>query len=194
MKYEFAGISSNEEVNFDEHFDQIYDVDERTVFLSKRTFTHSEEELEFQYKYAIELLDFEAFDAGNSYCFSLKMVPTFDSIHKRHQEYLMELNQDYEGDSEDIWKYLDILDTLLTVVMGSENIDLKEDEKELWVDALPVKEKLKAIASTYLCIDMMRGFLIDRCWNRIGTTGWDTLLHAINNEPLFKKVGAVSES
>lgn len=47
-------------------------------------------------------------------------------------------------------------------------------------------DSLDDVASVVEVVDSFRGFYIDKPWNRIGTTGWDTLKHNVNGETLFK--------
>lgn len=38
-----------------------------------------------------------------------------------------------------------------------------------------ITDKLNDIATVVDTIDAMRGFYLDKAWNRMGTTGWDSL-------------------
>ena len=48
------------------------------------------------------------------------------------------------------------------------------------------KEAIDAMKNDVLPISGLIGFYMDKCWNRIGTTGWDTLNELVNNEDQFK--------
>jgi aspartate aminotransferase-like enzyme len=48
------------------------------------------------------------------------------------------------------------------------------------------KEAIEAMKNEVLPISGLIGFYMDKCWNRIGTTGWDTLNELVSNVDQFK--------
>ena len=82
--------------------------------------------------------------------------------------------------------YYDVAEYGISVRMADEYLEgIKEDKYNL-DDIEAVRERIEAITATYESVNILRGFYLDRSWNRMGTTGWDTLNNAINGEPLFK--------
>ncbi len=48
------------------------------------------------------------------------------------------------------------------------------------------KEAIDAMKDEVLPISGLIGFYMDKCWNQIGTTGWDTLNELVSNVDQFK--------
>jgi hypothetical protein len=190
MMREFAGISTYmEKVDFNKHFEEYYDGDDRAVYFSKKTFRHEEEGyLDFSYKYAIVVTDVGAYTGDDApIVVELMLVPSFNDLTEEKKEGLRESGgYDEEGFSED-WLWMDVLDYSYAVKMGEKSIgNPTEDIRDEWINSEPIQAILESVVAVYESVDRLRGFYLDRPWNMIGTTGWDTLKNAINNEPLFK--------
>ena len=191
MMREFAGISTYmEKVDFDKHFEEYYDSDDRVVYFSKRTFRHEEEGyLDFSYKYAIVVTDVGAYTGEEDapIVVELMLVPSFNDLTEENKEGLRESGGYGDNEISEDWLWLDVLDYSYAVKMGEEIIDNPtEDVRDGWIESEPIKAILESVVAVYESIDRIRGFYLDRAWNMVGTTGWDTLNNAINGEPLFK--------
>ena len=49
------------------------------------------------------------------------------------------------------------------------------------------KEAIDALKKDVQAISMLIGFYMDKSWNQIGTTGWDTLNELVHNKDQFKE-------
>lgn len=191
MMREFAGISTYmEKVDFNEHFEEYFSSNDRVVYFSKKTFKHEEEDLTFNYKYAIVVTDVQFYsgDGDAPILVELMLVPSFYDLTEENKKNI----RDYNGYSDDDkiseeWLWMDVLDYSFAVSMGEESIDNPTDDiRDEWIESELIKAILESVVAVYESVDRTRGFYLDRAWNMIGTTGWDTLNNAINNEPLFK--------
>ena len=190
MMREFAGISMNvEEVDFEKHFEEFYNNDERVVYFSKKTFKHEEEDLIFSYRYAIVVTDVGAYTGEDDapIVVELMLVPDFKNLTEENKESIRSYNG-YDDDGEnDEWFWMDVLDYSFAVEMGVESIDNPTDDiRDGWIESEPIRAILESIGAIYEVVDSTRGFNLDRAWNIFGTTGWDTLRNAVLGEELFK--------
>lgn len=190
MMREFAGISTNvEDVEFDKHFEEFYNNDDRVVYFSKKTFRHEEEDLTFNYRYAIVVTDVQAYSGEGDapIVVELMLVPDYKDLTGENKESIRSCNG-YDDDGEDDdWFWMDVLDYSFAVKMGEESIDNPTDDiRDEWIESEPLKAIIESAVAVYEVVDSTRGFNLDRGWNMIGTTGWDTLRNAVNGERLFK--------
>lgn len=188
---EFAGISTYmEKVDFNEHFEEYFSSNDRVVYFSKKTFKHEEEDLTFNYKYAIVVTDVQFYsgDGDAPILVELMLVPSFYDLTEENKKNI----RDYNGYSDDDkiseeWLWMDVLDYSFAVSMGEESIDNPTDDiRDEWIESELIKAILESVVAVYELIDRFRGFYLDRAWNMIGTTGWDTLRNAVLGEELFK--------
>jgi hypothetical protein len=190
MMREFGGVSTYvEEVNVEEHFEEFYNKTYQVVYFSKKTFRHEEEDLTFNYKYAIVVTDVQFYsgDGDAPISVELMLVPSFYDLTEENKENIRDYNGygDDEISEEQMW--MDVLDYSYAVKMGEESIDNPTDDiRDEWIESEPIKALIESAVAVYEAVDRMRGFYLDRAWNMIGTTGWDTLKNAINGEKLFK--------
>lgn len=190
MMREFGGVSTYlEEVNVEEHFEEYYNNNDRVVYFSKKTFRHEEEDLTFNYKYAIVVTDVQFYsgDGDAPISVELMLVPSFYDLTEENKENIRDYNGYGDDEISEKWLWMDVLDYSFAVSMGEESIDNPTDDiRDEWVESELIKALIESAVAVYEVIDSTRGFYLDRAWNMIGTTGWDTLNNAINNEPLFK--------
>ena len=187
---EFGGVSTYmEKVDFDEHFEEYYGSDDRVVYFSKKTFKHEEEDLTFNYKYAIVVTDVGSYtgDGYDPILVELMLVPDYKDLTEENKESLRESGGYGEEDISEEWLWMDVLDYSFAVKMGEESIDNPtEDIRDEWIKSKPIQAILESIVAVYESVDTFRGFYLDRAWNMVGTTGWDTLKNAVLGERLFK--------
>ena len=170
MENSIFGIAFNGlPTKIDTKFNEIYFEDDNAFFESKETFTHEEENLTFNYKYAIEAVQCE----GKIY-YGLYLVPCADSLNKDKRSSVA----DCCGVDEDEITIYDISSYGCNGCMGTEVVD-NEYIEDTYLDK---------IASVCGIIDSLRGFYLDKPQNRIGTSGWDMLDDYINGKSWLKKV------
>ena len=189
MLREFGGVSTYlEEVNVEEHFEERCNDAGYLFLLGKKEFQHEEEGLNFKYRYAIRVLDLEELsgEEGAPILIELLLVPSPESLCEKAIEDVGESFDWGRGDLLIECKYWDIAEYSYAVRMLEDSIKGVTEDKYDLLELEPVKAKIEALVAVYEAVDGMRGFYLDRAWNLIGTTGWDTLNNAINNEPLFK--------
>lgn len=187
---EFGGMSTYvEEVDFDKHFEEVYNNEDRVFYLGTKEFLHEEEDFTFRYRYGIKVTDiaYATGEAGEPIVVELILLPSFDDLCDKAKESIKDCMGWDEGDEpSEEWKYFDIAEYSYSILMGHTEIHLSEDDIYDWTDSKPIRDIFEAITAVYEVIDRLRGFYLDRAWNRIGTTGWDMLNHALKNEELFK--------
>lgn len=186
MMREFAGISAYaEEVNVEEHFEEWYNDDGMLYLVSKKEYEHGEhgeDDLNFKYKYVIRVMDIANFsgDEEAPIAIELLLVPSPESLCEEVRESVKDSTGNEEID------YYDVSEYGISVRMGDDYIEGIEGDRYYLDEIEAVREKIEAVVAVYEAVDSMRGFYLDRAWNMVGTTGWDTLNNAIKNEPLFK--------
>ena len=183
MIREFGGVSAYvEEVNVEEHFEEWYNDDGMLYLVSKKEYEHGEDDLNFKYKYVIRVMDIANLsgEEGAPIAIELLLVPSPDSLCEEKRESVIE-----SMGNEDI-DYYDIAEYGISVRMAEEYLEWIEEDKYNLDEIEAVREKIEAVVAVYESMNSLRGFYLDRAWNMIGTTGWDTLNNAINGEPLFK--------
>ena len=185
---EFGGVSAYvEEVKVEEHFEEGYNDAGYLFLLGKKEFQHEEEGFNFKYRYAIRVLDLEELsgEEGAPILIELLLVPSPESLCEKAIEDVGE-SFDWERDDLSIeCKYWDIAEYSYAVRMLEDSIKGVTEDKYDLLELEPVKAKIEALVAVYEAVDRMRGFYLDRACNLTGTTGWDTLNNAINNEPQF---------
>ena len=145
-------------------------------FVTKKVYEHREDELNFDYQYLVGATDMGAFggDEGISVC--LCIVPKKESVCKKEMDKMLEsfgipFEQVEPYDFGDYGNYVQIAEKTFTY----EEWESKQDEI------------LDIIATVIPTIDTFFGFYMDRCINRIGTTGWDFLEDAIADENAYNQ-------
>ena len=188
MNKSFGGWSADNVIDYTEKFDVVYDDDGQLILESKQTFAHTDDsELpDFEYKYVVRCLDLPRFGAeDNSISIELLMVvlPKYWCPDK-----IQRIVNGYGGiDSID-----DIcIDMLLDygVQFANEYVGYSEDNEDGYyhiTDNNEVVDTLNVCASVFEAMNGMRGFILDRTWNMIGTTGWDVLRDVLLGEDMLK--------
>lgn len=175
MKYSFAGVSTDDDRHtLEDKFVERYNDGGEAYYVSKQTFNHVEDGLNFRYKYVIEVVDLREFCSENKVTVNLMIVPTLQSLSEKNRNSIL---RDFGGDvsTYDIARYG------LKVALGGEEFDI-DDEDSDWEDREEIRECLNGIANIFETINGMRGFWLDRIQNGIGNTGWDFLNDYINDQ------------
>lgn len=183
---EFAGIGTYvDEVNVEEHFEEWYNDDGMLYLVSRKEYEHDEhgeDDINFKYKYVIRVMDIANLsgDEEAPIAIELLLVPSPDSLCEEIRESVK-----YSMGNEGI-DYYDVSEYGISVRMADEYLEGIEEDKYNLDEIEAVRERIEAITAIYEVVDSMRGFHLDRSWNMIGTTGWDTLRNAVLGEELFK--------
>ena len=154
--------------NVYDKFEEDFFESDHAFFVSKETFTHEDDGLNFDYKYAIEA----------DYCegkifYMLNLVPCANSLNKAKLESVASCS----GVDESEVNIYDICAYGCSVMMGCESVE-SEDVDEHY---------LNVIASVFESVDRLRGFYLDKYVNRIGNTGWDLLDDFVNGKDYISK-------
>ena len=162
--------------NWSEKFEQLYDNDDETLYVSKEQFHHDEDDgFRFDYKYVVRFVDYSQYTDSDKIGYELLMVVIPKSLHKSQiEELAKQFGEDFDRKRIDL---RDVIDNLsASIVFGSGEIDNWDE----------VDNELLKIAHVFDVMDRFRGFSLDKYVNRIGTTGWDVLAHATRGEDLFQ--------
>ena len=184
MKHEIFGVAFDHEVlKAEDLFDTIRDTDDEVILASKKTYHHKEDDgsLDFDYKYVMHAVNLyemtgESKDE-NTWGIELKLVPMPTSLLTNELSDTAELHDEYEDEVE----LIDIVDDGKCVQLGHDVVDVSDG----YDNVMPTK--FDEGASVVETINAMRGFYLDRPWNRVGTTGWDVLNTYVGNGEDFIK-------
>jgi hypothetical protein len=143
---------------------------ESATYVSKETFVSNEDSdiPDFTFHYVVECMYCE----GKWY-YCLQMVPDFKYLTKEVQDGICECCGIEPTDVifSDMLAYGGC-----NIQFGCETTD-GEDMNE---------DVVTNIANVFEYLDGTRGFALDKQWNQLGCTGWDTLNHALKGEDLFQ--------
>lgn len=171
FNFQFENMSEETSLKFKEVFD-----DGDTVVLeTEKVFKHVEVGLIFEYRYAIEVLDYFEITGNKEYegmkYITLYLVPTVKSLNATIIKSLKDI---YKDDFNNIGTN-ELLAEGYAIRFLYELVDnAKENECVLFAKHLIPH------------LDNMRGFYLDEPINMIGTDGWKMLHDYINNESWLK--------
>lgn len=181
-KIEFGGVSTTSRAkSFNRKFDTICEYDSESYYESKKTYKHEEDGFTFDYKYVVRVEDFYELSGDEEFKdklnFELFMVPTKDSFCDCKLEQIAKSSC---VELDEVNNY-DIVSYGCGAGLGSEMVSGIKSWK-----SRKITDKLNDIATVVDTIDAMRGFYLDRAWNRMGTTGWDSLHEMVNGTDMIK--------
>ena len=162
--------------NWNEKFEQLYENDDETLYVSKEQFHHDEDDgFKFDYKYVVRFVDYSNYAESLKIVYDLLMVVMPQSLHESQvKELSMQFGEGFDMSQVGVRDVLNFLNAF--VVFG-------EGKCDDWSETDGV---LLRIAHVFELMDSMRGFSLDKGWNSIGSTGWDILDHAVNGKNLFQ--------
>lgn len=151
-------------------------------FVSKEIYHHdinNEDDGDFEYRYVIAIEDYGIYGDMEMFAVGLAMIPLTRYI-------LNELeSMGYEnlktGDSEEDILHsesfaIEAMREGYSILFGNESFDYTSDDDESVKKQFELANESALVAANSVnCINSLRGFYLDRCVNRIGTTGWDML-------------------
>ena len=156
--FKFAGIRGQKKENIEQEWEWYGD----DVVISKKVYHHDDDD--FDYVYVIELDEVE----DDFTLVTIEMVMLQSSICDK---VINEVKESSGGFCEPS----DVAFYGLGIIMGYERVKLED-----------VDEKLTGAMCAVECRDRLKGFFLDRAWNVIGTTGWDTIDYLLGRrEELF---------
>lgn len=170
--FQFDGMTGHISEQSVEAFKEVFDSGTEVIHVSS-VLVHEDADLTFKYVYAVKAFDYhdatgEEGQEGNWYV-SLEFIVHPDSIGAN-------LRKSIESSTDGYFEVTDILwhgganITMLSEMVAEEELD----------------HAIQAAMTCSTVVDAMRGFYLDMAWNRIGTTGWDTIQYAIGEkENLF---------
>lgn len=171
---EIFGVKSPKNIqNWEEKFDCLYDNDENALYVSKEEFVSEGDPdiKDFHYRYAVECFSMWENEKCQWY-YSLQLVVLPEYLDKKYLEGVASCS----GIDTDEVNVGDILaNGGGSVQFGCEVTEGEELDEDI----------ITSIANVFECMDGLRGFMLDRPWNAVGTNGWNTLKHCLEGEPLF---------
>ena len=180
--FTFGNITIFDLEDMKDKMDCIFDSDDEIILLTKKTYKHEEENLSFEYKYAVSAVDMrfiedEQFTEDNAFGIEIYLVVAPTSLHKDVIEKIKEITDGY-------CEYQDILQYGLGVRMLYENKGYPVEN---------IEETMYKIANFIEYVDTLRGFYLDKPINRIGSTGWDIIFNCVDGESFIKRtIGRIS--
>lgn len=192
-----APADASQIIPYTEKFDILYDDDDGEMkLITKETYsTEADEDIPaFKYKYILNCMDMKAFGSEeNSIVVQCLMCPLLEYINKK-------VLSDISNDGDLDYYFSDAATCGILPNMGDEYINydpeqIPEDENgNRWYDyyyhLTDNKDFVHVLNVAATMIDDMndlRGWRMDRVWNRIGSTGWDSLRHLLLGEDWIKK-------
>ena len=158
--------------NFTNYFD--------TVWISKEPFTVELDTKDIKLHLFIEYLDMsECIADCNTQDVSIGVIPTFDSLSKKHQDSI--LNQ-FTAEEQEHYK-ANPTALLYDIMCYGFKITLHTETTE---DLNKVDHLIKSAVAVSPCVSGLIGFDLDRMFNRIGNTGWDFLSDYCEGADLLK--------
>lgn len=173
-KIDIFGIETEQRIfDWREKFSLVYENDDAVLYESIETFHHDEDDgFVFDYKFCVLVADYSEVTEDGGVGYQLLMAVMPDSLHESFRKKVY----DSIGCGEVPLEIRDMVD-------GGAAVSFGDGMCYSWNEVDSVVTK---IANVFECMNRLRGFWLDRYWNRIGSTGWDTLDHVVNGKDLFK--------
>ena len=163
MKYEFAGISTDNYTDIKEFIEY----QDSGLIIETVPFTVELESKEVELYLYIEDLDMSEYDTTTDHIVSIGVIPSFDSLSEKNKESILDqfMPEDRERMLEDKESLLyDIFLYGMHVALKTESVSESEAE-----------HKVESAIACRHAVSGLIGFDLDRYQNRIGNTGWDFL-------------------
>lgn len=172
-KFNIFGISGNlTEKDWEKHFVCSRDESKSHYFKSLKTF-HHDDDISFDYKFVVRFDEMYWINSKDfAFDFSLVFLP--DSLSENNLESIM---RTCGIEKEDVNVY-DIYDQgFLSISFGSGTCAKGK-----------LFDTMVQISNVYEIFNTFFGYYVDKPINRIGTTGWDIIKHAVKGTDIFKKM------
>lgn len=162
----FGGFAPSKVESANNTFDCLLDDSERIELVSKEEFHHTEDGLNFDYRYVITAILFDDGNGGDKWYVTLQLVPSPQSLCERVAERVCECC----GVDRDEMTHTDIADYGYSINVATETTT-EEDPQHL----IDLAATITSVA------DSLRGFILDKHINWM-TTGWDLLQECVNGK------------
>ena len=174
-RFEIFGISTDKRFSdFTEHFvESDWSDDETMYYESTKTFEHIDDDFSFKYKFIVEIAE-RYWENKEDFAVALQMVVLPESCKN------LESVAESAGIETDEVTWWDLLTN------GGYNVKFGETVCE----KNEIDETIVKISHVYDCMNGLFGFYLDKVWNRIGSTGWDIVSHAVLGTDLFGRKNA----
>lgn len=173
MEFEFGGVKGNFSNEVKLNWEEVTTDYLQTI----KVYQHEEEELNHYYRYAIQVIDMDSACGESGFEVIAYYIVDFESLTHKHKKSISEsYGHDAKDFDESFVNAYDLIAQGCSVQLAHKHVDNEEDVDNAIHEGMAFCET----------VDGMRGFYLDRSWNRIGTTGWDVISYAIGKrENLF---------
>ena len=164
-KYEFSGISTNDEPNR-EQFVEMYD----GTLIKKEPFTvYLDDDREVKLHTYIQHTDMSEYDDTEEQIITIGVVPEFTDLSEKHQEDLLgqyDMPEDREKLKQDtVWQLEDAISYGFGLPLHTVTLENTDN----------VEHTINSAVAVHSAVEGLIGFDLDKPLNRIGSTGWDFL-------------------
>jgi len=168
----FADVHTDHVADYKNILELCYEGDEHIYFCTKKVYTYEDDQMCFNYRYVVYciLLDeHEGCNFNHVIAISMAVEPehvNFDVLYNAAYAYGLE-GTDYMPDCVDIAR-----ESGTPMRFLEEGISL---EFRPWFEQDVFINKINAASAIIGTIDAQRTAYLDKVWNKMGTTGWDSL-------------------
>ena len=177
MKYEFSGMTTEQDLTGYDKYNDFYELYE-TVLIEKTPFTVELDNKEVKLHLVINDTDMADFDDSTDHIVSVGVIPDFESLSEKNQDSILSQYSEHEQ----IELKQDKAQLLYDIFEYGFNITLKSETVK---DPNKVDYKINSAIATRYAVSGLIGFELDRYVNRIGNTGWDLLDSSCNDADLL---------
>lgn len=165
-KETFGGFTPSQVEDANKTFDCLLDDSERIELASKEEFHHTEDELNFDYRYVIIAILYDDGNGGVKWDVTLQLVPSPQSLCEKAADMVC----DCCGIGRDEITHTDISDYGYSIDVATETTNEKDP-----------KHLIDLAATITSVADSLRVFILDKHINWMAT-GWDLLQDCINGK------------
>lgn len=168
--FSFGGIIISKPKDMKDELECIFDNVDEILLLTKKTYEHREDGLNFGYKYGISALNMmsitndKQFTEDNAYDVNIYLIVSPTSLDK-------ELKEDIKKSIGGYCDYQDIYSYGLGVRFLNDNHSMND-----------IEEFIYKVGNVIKTLDNLRGFYLDRPINKLGSTGWDMIFNCLDGE------------
>jgi len=174
--FSFGGIIISQPKDMKDELECIFGNVNEILLLTKKTYEHREENLNFDYKYAISAFnmwfatdDDEQFNEDNAYDVGIYLIVSPDSLDEKIREEIKEASEGY-------CDYQDIFFHGMAVRLVHDNHPMDG-----------IEDYMYKVGNIIEPLDLMRGFYLNRPINKLGSTGWDMIFNCLDGESYIKR-------
>ena len=168
----FAGVHTKHITDYKNILELCYEGDDYIYFRTKKVYTYEDKQMCFDYRYVVCCLlldEHDDCDINHVMAITMAVEPehvNFEVLYSTAFAYGLE-ETDYMPNCVDI-----VRESATPMIFLDEGISL---EFQPWFEQDIFVNKINAASAIIETIDAQRTFYLDKVWNRMGTTGWDSL-------------------